>query len=79
LHACVVLFASQQNIISIGTKLNPEANHNILVSADDSIESQGEEVIRQAGLLLKEGEKFEAIICVAGGFVGGNAASDGTI
>ncbi|CAG8566884.1 6033_t:CDS:2 [Paraglomus brasilianum] len=77
--ATISLFRKHENpnVISIGTKINPEANHNILVLADESIESQGEKVIQQAGLLLKEGEKFDAIICVAGGFVGGNAASDG--
>jgi hypothetical protein len=68
---------SQQNVLSIGTRINTEANHNIVVSADDPIETQGDIIIKQIESLLKEGEKFDAIICVAGGFRGGNAADEG--
>ncbi|RHZ80914.1 hypothetical protein Glove_130g123 [Diversispora epigaea] len=63
-------------VTSIGTRPNTEANHNIVVSANDSLEVQGTNVLNQAKEQLKGGEKYDAILNVAGGFAMGNAASE---
>ncbi|CAG8475344.1 7097_t:CDS:2 [Diversispora eburnea] len=52
-------------VTSIGTRPNAEANHNIVVSANDSLEVQGEKVLNQAKEQLKGGEKYDAILNVA--------------
>ncbi|CAG8439906.1 6329_t:CDS:1, partial [Acaulospora colombiana] len=64
-------------VTSVGTRLNSEASHNIIVSIEDSLEVQGEKVLKQANEQLKDGEKYDAILCVAGGFALGNASSEG--
>ncbi|CAJ0913121.1 9985_t:CDS:2 [Entrophospora sp. SA101] len=65
-------------VTSVGTLDNSEANHNIIVSIGDTLEVQGDKVLRQATEILKstggEGNKYNAILCVAGGFLMGNAA-----
>lgn len=61
----------------MGTRSNVEANHNIIVSVDDSLKVQGEKVLDQAKGQLKNGETYDAILNVSGGFTMGNAASEG--
>ena len=55
---------------------NEEANANVLVKVDDSWSDQETSAVSQVGEILG-GNKLDAIVCVAGGWAGGNAASDG--
>jgi dihydropteridine reductase len=63
-------------VTSIGTCINEEAAHNILVSHDESLEAQGKKVVQNSNSMLN-GEKYDAILCVAGGFSMGNLAQKG--
>ncbi|CAG8448237.1 6086_t:CDS:2 [Ambispora leptoticha] len=73
-NGVVSLFSSQNWIVtSVGTRPNKQATHNIVVSLDTSLEQQGEQVLRESNEYLK-GEKYAAVLCVAGGFEMGNAA-----
>lgn len=55
---------------------NEAANANILISNSDSLVAQEDEVIEGLTNVLAS-EKLDAIICVAGGWAGGSAASKG--
>ncbi|CAG8544273.1 30449_t:CDS:2 [Gigaspora margarita] len=71
----VSLFKKQNWVVtSVGTRQNSEATQNIIVPIDDSLEIQGEKVLNQSTEQLKadNAEKYDAILCVAGGFVMGN-------
>lgn len=59
---------------SIDLKANEEADANILVQPEDSWSTQETSVLSQAKTILNN-ERVDAIICVAGGWAGGNAAS----
>ncbi|CAG8733873.1 427_t:CDS:2 [Gigaspora rosea] len=76
LGSSLVSFFKKQNwvVTSVGTRQNSEATHNIIVPIDDSLEIQGEKVLNQSTEQLKadNAEKYDAILCVAGGFVMGN-------
>jgi len=55
---------------------NEEANANVIIKNTDSWTEQESEVVSQVDKVL-EGGKLDAVVCVAGGWAGGNAASDG--
>ena len=55
---------------------NDEANGNVLITANDCLVKQEEEVIGGVSKLL-DNSKVDAIICVAGGWAGGSSASKG--
>ncbi|CAG8446154.1 9900_t:CDS:2 [Funneliformis caledonium] len=61
-------------VTSVGTRQIEEATHNIIVSNDDSLEVQGKKVMKDSNSILDGGEKYDAILCVAGGFSMGNLA-----
>ncbi|KAK7873319.1 hypothetical protein R5R35_011375 [Gryllus longicercus] len=72
---CVAHFKSQNWWVgSIDLKANDQADANILVKHDESWIEQEISVLSQVQELLK-GDKIDAVICVAGGWAGGNAAS----
>jgi dihydropteridine reductase len=54
---------------------NDEANANVLVESSAEWLDQEKNVVSQVDTLLA-GNKVDAVICVAGGWAGGNAASD---
>jgi hypothetical protein len=58
-------------VTSIDFNANEEATTNVLLEKSDSLEEQGKRVLRGVS------GQFDAIVCVAGGWAGGNAASDG--
>ncbi|CAB4375101.1 NAD(P)-binding protein [Rhizophagus irregularis] len=63
-------------VTSIGTRPNEEAAHNIVVSnKEESLEVQGKKVIQNSNSILN-GEKYDAILCVAGGFCMGDLAKE---
>ena len=62
---------------SIDLKVNEAADANILVTELDDCEKQNEQVQSRLAEVLN-GEKLNAIFCVAGGWAGGNASSKGT-
>ena len=66
-----------QEVTSVGTRPNGEAALNIIISNNDPLEVQGEKVIQNASSILN-GEKYDAILCVAGGFTMGSLAQKGT-
>ncbi len=55
---------------------NEEAHANILVELSESWTAQEDQVSRTVEEALG-GEKVDAVLCVAGGWAGGNAASKG--
>lgn len=57
---------------SIDLNLNEEADASIVLPRDLSWEEQEAEVLTKVGDALN-GEKLDAVICVAGGWAGGNA------
>ncbi|PSN34556.1 Dihydropteridine reductase [Blattella germanica] len=73
--ACVAHFKAQNWwVASIDLKANDQADANVLVKHDENWVEQESSVVTQVASLLN-GEKIDAIICVAGGWAGGNAAS----
>lgn len=73
-RACISAF-KQANwwVSSIDLVANDEANSNILVKADDSLVEQEKQLVTSLTDLL-EGQKLDAVICVAGGWAGGDAS-----
>lgn len=59
-------------VASIDLGLNDEADHNIVVTSTDSLPEQEESVLTSVSSALGS-SKLDAIICVAGGWAGGNA------
>ncbi|PNF31514.1 Dihydropteridine reductase [Cryptotermes secundus] len=73
--ACVAHYKAQNWwVASIDLKANDQADANILVKHDENWIEQEVNVMTQVGTLLN-GERIDAVICVAGGWAGGNAAS----
>lgn len=55
---------------------NDTAHANVIVKPSDSWVQQEEDVV--SGVLdILDGNKVDAVICVAGGWAGGNAAAAG--
>lgn len=55
---------------------NESANANIIVDPNDGFKEQESKVLEKLKPLLLENAKLDAILNVAGGWAGGNAASD---
>ncbi|XP_033222112.1 dihydropteridine reductase [Belonocnema kinseyi] len=73
--ACVSLFKSNKWWVgSIDMKSNEEADGNVIVKSDQSWTEQQEDILAQVTKILN-GNKVDGIICVAGGWAGGNAAN----
>ncbi|XP_012230000.1 dihydropteridine reductase [Linepithema humile] len=71
---CISQFKSQNWWVgSIDMKPNEQANANIIVNPDNNWQEQQTEILAQIKDVLKDG-KVDGIICVAGGWAGGNAA-----
>ncbi|XP_075401135.1 dihydropteridine reductase [Tenrec ecaudatus] len=72
---CVKAFrASNWWVASIDVVENEEASASVVVQMTDSFTEQAEQVTTEVGKLLGD-EKVDAILCVAGGWAGGNAKS----
>lgn len=67
----------KQWVGSIDLVQNEEADANVLITNSDSLLSQEIEVVENVGKLLPEDKKLDIIVCVAGGWAGGSAASKG--
>ncbi|KAI2656991.1 Dihydropteridine reductase [Labeo rohita] len=73
--ACVHYFKSKGWwVASIDVVANEEANANILVKLCESFTDQAAQVTSDVATLLGE-HKVDAIVCVAGGWAGGNCSS----
>ncbi|XP_063048992.1 dihydropteridine reductase-like [Engraulis encrasicolus] len=73
--ACVEHFKSKGWwVASVDIVANPEASANVLVKLTDSFTDQAAQVTGDVGRLLGD-IKVDAILCVAGGWAGGNASS----
>ncbi|KAG0332555.1 hypothetical protein BG004_001198, partial [Podila humilis] len=69
-RAIVSFFVKKQwSVTSVDFFANPEATTNVLLEKSDSLEEQGKRVL--GGVV----GQVDAIVCVAGGWAGGNAAS----
>ncbi|XP_014404790.1 PREDICTED: dihydropteridine reductase [Myotis brandtii] len=66
--------SSLQWVASIDVVENEEASASVVVRMTDSFTEQADQVTADVGKLLGE-EKVDAILCVAGGWAGGNAKS----
>lgn len=74
--SCVNYFKSANFwVASIDLNPNESADVNITVPKDASWVQQEEYVVNELAAAL-QGEKVNAVICVAGGWAGGNAAKD---
>ncbi|XP_015602936.1 dihydropteridine reductase [Cephus cinctus] len=72
---CVSQFKSHNWWVgSIDMKENENADANILVQSDHSWNEQEQDILNKVKDILK-GDKLDGIICVAGGWAGGNAAN----
>ncbi|KAL8600552.1 hypothetical protein ACOMHN_005046 [Nucella lapillus] len=72
---CVKFFKSKNYWVgSVGHSANDDADTNILVTATASLMDQEQEVTAQVAEALGE-DKLDAVLCVAGGWAGGNVAS----
>ena len=71
-----VIFVILQWVGSIDLIANDEANANIVVNPAEGWVDQGKAVADKIAEVL-EGSKVDAVLCVAGGWAGGNAASKG--
>lgn len=75
-QACVSHFKSNNFWVgSIDLAENNQADANVIVSPAGSWLEQETDVLTKIGAILN-GEKLEAIVCVAGGWAGGNAKTD---
>ncbi|XP_051162563.1 dihydropteridine reductase [Leptopilina boulardi] len=73
--SCVSLFKSKKWWVgSIDIKSNDEADDNVIVKLGQSWTEQQEDILNQVSKSLN-GNKIDGIICVAGGWAGGNAAN----
>uniref|UniRef100_A0A8C0M8A3 Dihydropteridine reductase n=2 Tax=Canis lupus familiaris TaxID=9615 RepID=A0A8C0M8A3_CANLF len=72
---CVQAFRARSWwVASIDVVENEEASASVVVKMTDSFTEQADQVTAEVGKLLGE-EKVDAILCVAGGWAGGNAKS----
>ncbi|KAF6132393.1 quinoid dihydropteridine reductase [Phyllostomus discolor] len=72
---CVQAFRARNWwVASIDVVENEEASASVVVKMTDSFTEQADQVTAEVGKLLGE-EKVDAILCVAGGWAGGNAKS----
>ncbi|XP_043428826.1 dihydropteridine reductase [Prionailurus bengalensis] len=72
---CVQAFRARNWwVASIDVVENEEASASVVVRMTDSFTEQADQVTAEVGKLLGE-EKVDAILCVAGGWAGGNAKS----
>ncbi|XP_050458400.1 dihydropteridine reductase [Cataglyphis hispanica] len=72
--ACVSQFKAQNWWVgSIDMKPNEQADVSVIVNPDHNWQQQQTEILAQINDTLKD-EKVDGIICVAGGWAGGNAA-----
>lgn len=72
---CVRMFRDRDWwVASIDVVENEEASASVVVKMTDSFTEQADQVTAEVGKLLGE-EKVDAILCVAGGWAGGNAKS----
>jgi len=69
-------FCLLQWVGSVDLVANDEASANIIINPDDCWTDQGKAVSIKVAEVL-EGNKLDAVLCVAGGWDGGNAASKG--
>ncbi|KAG7190350.1 hypothetical protein KM043_006462 [Ampulex compressa] len=73
---CVSKFKSENWWVgSIDMKPNDEADLNVVVKPEHNWQEQEADILSQFKNVLKE-EKVDGIICVAGGWAGGNAANN---
>ena len=65
-----------QWVVSIDMKSSESADANVVLNLDDSWADQKHSVSECVHAALGD-DKLDAVICVAGGWAGGNAASKG--
>ncbi|RMX41293.1 hypothetical protein pdam_00017744 [Pocillopora damicornis] len=76
---CVTYFKSKDWwVASVDLFPNEEAHANVVVTKTDSWTEQNEEIQPKVEEIL-DGNKFDAIICVAGGWAGGSAKSKAVV
>lgn len=61
-------------VISVDTKYNTDADDSIVIKHDQTLQDQLSTVESQINTVL-QGYKLDAVLCVAGGWVGGNILS----
>ncbi|XP_076242309.1 dihydropteridine reductase isoform X1 [Calliopsis andreniformis] len=72
--ACVSKFKSKNWWVgSIDMKPNEQADANVIVKSENNWQEQEVDILKQISNILNE-DKLDGVICVAGGWAGGNAA-----
>eukprot|EP00037_Helgoeca_nana_P023929 m.250195 g.250195 ORF g.250195 m.250195 type:complete len:238 (+) comp26490_c0_seq49:41-754(+) len=78
-NACVTHFTSKgYRVISVDFVANEEASCNVVLSAALAWSDQSRKVLDAVDTFLNA-DKLRAVLCVAGGWAGGNVASDDVI
>jgi len=73
---CVEYFRSKGYLVfSVDIHQNENATTNIVIDPTSTVEQQAESVKEELAKHLSDGDKLDGIVCVAGGWAGGNAAS----
>ncbi|KAJ2858521.1 hypothetical protein J3B02_000111 [Coemansia erecta] len=73
--AAVRMFKSQSwRVISVDLAASTDADTSVTISPTQSLAEQGEHALQHIASAL-DGSKADAVLCVAGGWQGGNAAS----
>eukprot|EP00762_Andalucia_godoyi_P001919 ANDGO_06004.mRNA.1 Dihydropteridine reductase len=77
----VVEYLVSQSVVvySVDVAANPKASHSVTVDPTKSHEEQCATLSSDLSSLLPSARSLDAVICVAGGWAGGNAASKSTI
>ncbi|KAI9288523.1 hypothetical protein BC943DRAFT_287849 [Umbelopsis sp. AD052] len=73
-HLVSKFTANNWTVTSIDLVKNDNAKHNVLLSIDASLEEQAKAALEGVSQALESG-KADAVLCVAGGWAGGNAKS----
>lgn len=73
---CISFLSSQKYWVgSIDMQQNDNANANVIVKRDASLLEQESDILKELDSVLGS-DKLDAVICVAGGWAGGNSSSE---
>lgn len=64
----------KSQVISVDGRVNKDATYNVVLDLSATWQQQSEQVHLRVKEILSAGQKLDCLICVAGGWAGGNAA-----
>lgn len=72
----LLMFLALQWVGSLDFANNEDANGNVSITKSESLLEQEQEIVSGVKSLLGD-SKLDCLVCVAGGWAGGNAAAEG--